>query len=858
MQNTPQKKIQQMNFSWRKAGKVESQGCNIDNKENISLNVPENRIFKQQYQKETTPDKISEKNEINLVLEIIQKEISENILINDLFAILEEIRSEKEGAIDPIDESIFNKNIPSASYLISKLPIENDKISNLNCDDEISSVLNNENNNGNTCLINENPEYSILNSALKTDFDKFFTLNTTQGNNACISYDSKALYNKSKFKSFFNKLSKFNSQLEDKLNSIAINLNEENCENFTIQSNSNIYNPLFSNGKNKNNNNNYILKLENLFAFDSDNYLYLKFNASNFSLLQEITELCLEKKFFAELSNFYLETSQEMIAFNYFALYKITEFYDYEDAVFSLAEHLTKFQQNTLVIFELMKHSSENNYHAFYPIFSVCIRKLIKKFLIQEALILVNYMIEYKIEISTSAITLMIETLGKCNRMEEASEIFSKLQKYNPVNAFPKNYINSNYNTHSPNTVNGDDSNCDMKTNINNAADSNSKITYFSKLSLNSGINIITYGVFIKYLCKNNLMEVALLHYDYLKQNKLIKDEIIFNLLIDGCGKTSNSEKISSIFEDMQELGIKPSIVTFNSIIDAYVRAKNLKSAWKTYETSISLGITPDNFTYSTLFRGIRHPSQGEYLKKALSILNELTNQEQSIDIILINVLIDSCISMKDETNLILIFDNTINKVYKNLTPDIITFNTFIKGCAQLNLFEEAYKAYTNMIGMLNLIQPNDVTFNTMIDVCVRNKKINLVWEILEKMKELKIQPDNFTYSTIIKGINKKTNLNSVTQNMSKGYPYANKEENETELNQDRDEEADLDIAFKLFDNVKKSGTPDEILYNCIMDACLRFGKIQKMMEYHSDMIKVLYFFFKNNNYFRKTSSLAL
>ena len=76
-------------------------------------------------------------------------------------------------------------------------------------------------------------------------------------------------------------------------------------------------------------------------------------------------------------------------------------------------------------------------------------------------------------------------------------------------------------------------------------------------------------------------------------------------------------------------------------------------------------------------------------------------------------------------------------------------------------------------------------------------------------MKENNIKPDNFTYSTIIKGLNKNSN---------------NTKENE------------LELAFKLFDNVKKNSKPDEILYNCIMDACLRFGKIEKMLEIYDTM----------------------
>lgn len=50
-------------------------------------------------------------------------------------------------------------------------------------------------------------------------------------------------------------------------------------------------------------------------------------------------------------------------------------------------------------------------------------------------------------------------------------------------------------------------------------------------------------------------------------------------------------------------------------------------------------------------------------------------------------------------------------------------------------------------------LKPNDVTYNSMIDVCVRCDKMDKAWALLTEMQEFSIQPDNFTYSTLIKGI---------------------------------------------------------------------------------------------------------
>lgn len=50
-------------------------------------------------------------------------------------------------------------------------------------------------------------------------------------------------------------------------------------------------------------------------------------------------------------------------------------------------------------------------------------------------------------------------------------------------------------------------------------------------------------------------------------------------------------------------------------------------------------------------------------------------------------------------------------------------------------------------------LRPNDVTYNSMIDVCVRCEQMEKAWNLLTEMQEENIVPDNFTYSTLIKGL---------------------------------------------------------------------------------------------------------
>jgi pentatricopeptide repeat domain-containing protein 1 len=220
----------------------------------------------------------------------------------------------------------------------------------------------------------------------------------------------------------------------------------------------------------------------------------------------------------------------------------------------------------------------------------------------------------------------------------------------------------------------------------------------------------------------------------------------------------------------------------------------------------IQAGQEPDSFTYTALFKGIKDPSHLPFLNKAFDILESFVQKKEKFDIIIINVLIDSCFSLKELELGKSLFDKVIS-CYYNVEPDIITYNTYIKGCAQNSYYEKALEAFEKIPYE---VVPNDVTINTMIDICVRIGNHEKKQEFINLLGEYEIKPDNFTYSTIIKGMNKKNNT--------------------------------LSEAFQLFETAKKYSKADEILYNCIMDACLRFGEIDKMLEVFEEMKKVFFY----------------
>ena len=269
------------------------------------------------------------------------------------------------------------------------------------------------------------------------------------------------------------------------------------------------------------------------------------------SLWVRVMQSCLKNHRVIEFLQILTEKGKEDLIQQLFCVMNPVELKDYEDCIFVLGEYLTRASANFQFLFRLLQFCSYSGVYQLYPIFSLALRKLTKANRLTDATLLLNYVMAYRVEISTCAINFFIETLCRLEKIEEAQGFFTKVLAYKPMFVFPGDILE----------------NCRL-----------------TKLVLTSGVNIITYGTLIKCLCKSNHMDLALFYYQSLKDQDMIKDEVIFNLLIDGCSKTSNLDQLRHLYFDMLTMNVTPTIVTFNTIIDAYIRARDINSAWKIYD----------------------------------------------------------------------------------------------------------------------------------------------------------------------------------------------------------------------------------------------------------------------------------
>jgi len=192
-------------------------------------------------------------------------------------------------------------------------------------------------------------------------------------------------------------------------------------------------------------------------------------------------------------------------------------------------------------------------------------------------------------------------------------------------------------------------------------------------------------------------------------------------------------------------------------------------------------------------------------------VLDQLQKNNVQPDVSTINTLLDTCSKLSDFKNFNrlceLMIDSESNLMPSLPISNIVTFNIILKG---INLemckldFAERGQFCKGKVEVLiqeitkRNLKPNDITLNTIIDIMIESGNFDLAWKYFDDMENVyEVEPDIYTYSTLLKSI--------------KNY---------------EPDQKNIERAFEILKIVKLSKTkgikPDEILYNCILDTCVK------------------------------------
>ncbi|KAL6200417.1 hypothetical protein ACLB2K_030198 [Fragaria x ananassa] len=186
-----------------------------------------------------------------------------------------------------------------------------------------------------------------------------------------------------------------------------------------------------------------------------------------------------------------------------------------------------------------------------------------------------------------------------------------------------------------------------------------------------------------------------------------------------------------NVFDEMLQRRSLPSVVRFNQILTQVSRLKHYSDVIAMNKQMVQCGIRPDIFTLSI-------------------VMNCFCRLHQ----------MSCCLSV-------------LGQFFKlGLQPDVAAYSTLINGFVLENRIQEAARIFSKMVHGGHCV-PNVVTFNTIIKGLCRMGDNNEAIQFLRKMEERGCQPNVVSYNTIIDSLCKKTlvvdAMNLFSEMISKG-----------------------------------------------------------------------------------------
>lgn len=117
-----------------------------------------------------------------------------------------------------------------------------------------------------------------------------------------------------------------------------------------------------------------------------------------------------------------------------------------------------------------------------------------------------------------------------------------------------------------------------------------------------------------------------------------------------------------------------------------------------------------------------------------------------------LNSLLECCIRNDKLNKAVEIFETQLNSDYSQkqvYVVDLITFSTIIKGYCKYYHIDKALNLFELM--KTKLIQPDEILYNSLIDGCSKNGKIDISFKLYQEMLGNKqIIPSTITFNSLI------------------------------------------------------------------------------------------------------------
>ncbi|KAG5088191.1 hypothetical protein JHK86_000803 [Glycine max] len=216
-------------------------------------------------------------------------------------------------------------------------------------------------------------------------------------------------------------------------------------------------------------------------------------------------------------------------------------------------------------------------------------------------------------------------------------------------------------------------------------------------------------------------------------------------IMLEILGRERNLKESMKLFQTMKSIAVSPSVVTFNNLLSILLKRGCTNMAKEVYDEMLrTYGVSPDTCTYNVLIIGF---CKNSMVDEGFRFFREMESFNCDADVVTYNTLVDGLCragKVRIARNLV----NGMGKKCEGLNPNVVTYTTLIHEYCMKQEVEEALVVLEEMTS--RGLKPN-MTYNTLVKGLCEAHKLDKMKDVLERMKsDGGFSLDTFTFNTII------------------------------------------------------------------------------------------------------------
>ncbi|KAJ7536443.1 hypothetical protein O6H91_12G069800 [Diphasiastrum complanatum] len=246
--------------------------------------------------------------------------------------------------------------------------------------------------------------------------------------------------------------------------------------------------------------------------------------------------------------------------------------------------------------------------------------------------------------------------------------------------------------------------------------------------------NVVSWNVMIAGYAQNGLGKEALALYDQMQQEGVQPDIVTFVVLLKACASITALERGKKLHSQVIKRGLESDVIVRSTLVDMYAKCGCLEDARELFNNMSERNVV----SWTVMISGYAQNGLG---KEALALYEQMKQERVPPDKVTFIVLLKGCASIAALEQGKQLHSHIIKRGFE---ADMMVGSTLVDMYAKCGCTEDARELFNNMR------ERDVVSWNAMIAGYAQNGLGKKALALYEQMQQEGVQPDNVTFVVLL------------------------------------------------------------------------------------------------------------